>query len=104
MSYNGTELMCCHQHLENCTTLPVNSEAENTINKSGISGLPNVGHSHAPITGAGCYQKISVTEDVFFSRSIMIQSNLELLPSCERQAYGEMVCICASVNQSQVPK
>ncbi len=102
MSYNGTELMCCHWHLENCTTLPINSKTKNTTNKSSISGLPNVGHSHGPITGAGCYQKISVTEDVF--RSIMIQSDLELLPSCERQAYGEMVCICASVNQSQVPK
>lgn len=33
----------------------------------------------------------------------MIQSELELLWSCERQAYGEMVCICFSVNQSQVP-
>lgn len=63
---------------------------------------PSAGHSHGLITGAACYQKISVTEDIFCS--IMIQWNLELLPSCERQAYGEMVCICASVNQSQVPK
>lgn len=38
----------------------------NTTNKSSISGLPNVGHSHGPITGAGCYLKISVTENVFF--------------------------------------
>lgn len=46
-------------------TLPINSETKNTTNKSSISDLPNVGHSHGPITGAGCYQKISVTEDVF---------------------------------------
>lgn len=91
---------------EEYTTQCVNSETKNTTsknkNKSSISDVPNISHSQSAITGAECYQKISVTEDVF--HSIMIQSNLELLPSCERQAYGEMVCICSSVNQSQVPK
>lgn len=95
MSYNGTELTYCHG--------PINSETQST---SSSSGVPSVGPSHGPITGAGCYQKISVTVFLggFFPRSIMIQSNLELLPSCERQAYGEIVCICVSVNQIQVPK
>ena len=64
--------------------------------------LPNIRHSHGAIAGAGCYRKVSVTADVF--HCIMIQWNVELLWSCERRAYGEMVCICSSAKPEPSPK
>lgn len=57
---------------------------KNTTNKSSTSGLPNVGHSHGPITGAGCYQKISVTEDAFFPAVLWYSQ----IWSCSRAVKG----------------
>lgn len=52
---------------------------------------------------SGARRHIDTTSSDTF-RSVIVESNLETLPSCERQAYGETVFICASIYQSQVPK
>lgn len=102
MFYDGPECMCCHQHLQSCTSAPDRSETKTVPNKP----LFPVFAQCRPLSRSyywSCMLSKDISDRGHFC-SIMIQWNLELLPSCERQAYGEMVCICASVNQSQVPK
>lgn len=49
--------LCCMASPDAYRHGPVNSQ---TQSRSSSSGVPSVGPSRGPITGAGCYQKISV--------------------------------------------
>lgn len=91
---------CRHQRLQSCTSAPDRPET-----KTKAAPVPVFAQCR-PLSRSyywSCMLSKDISDRGHFC-SIMIQWNLELLPSCERQAYGEMVCICASVNQSQVPK
>lgn len=100
MSSNGTDLVLsfaeqCNPSLQNVCRIYF-------LHIKNFSCLPDA--SNLMVLSLGGIRSDQWQKRFFFFYSIMIQCNLELLPSCETQAYGELVCICSLVNQSQVPK